>query len=80
MVECEKSLEMLSDYRDGLLGDDERTLVSKHLSKCPPCDGIYKDLDSIILTAIVLRLEEGVQFPDEEAIWQRLSIGTRTIH
>ena len=76
--DCVKSLELLSDYHDGALTDAERTLVRTHLSKCPPCAGIFRDLDSIVVAAMSLRLGQGVNFPDEDAIWQRMAISKRT--
>ena len=79
-MDCAKSLELLSDFRDGLLGDSDRALVSAHLAICLPCMGIFKDLDSIVAAATsFLRGEDGISFPDEAVIWQRLSV-KRTAH
>jgi hypothetical protein len=79
-MDCSKSLELLSEFRDGLLGDSDRTLVSAHLSICMPCMGIFKDLDSIVSAATsFLRGDDGISFPDETVVWQRLSV-KRTSH
>jgi len=78
-MDCAKSLELLSEFRDGLLGDSERALVSAHLALCPPCMGIFKDLDSIVLAAASFISEDGISFPDETVFWQRISI-KRTVH
>lgn len=67
---------MLSDFRDGALDETLRTLVTTHLSKCLPCMGIFRDIDAIVVAATVLRVEEGLTFPDEDALWQRMNIGT----
>lgn len=80
MAECEKSLGLLSDYHDGALDELERAFISTHLAKCKPCEGIYKELDTIVLTATLLRNEDDIAFPDEEAIWQRISVSKSTIH
>jgi len=79
-MDCAKSLELLSDFRDGLLADSDRALVSAHLAICVPCMGIFKDLDSIVAAAAsFLRGEDGISFPDETVIWQRVSV-KRTPH
>ncbi|HEX8178181.1 MAG TPA: zf-HC2 domain-containing protein [Pyrinomonadaceae bacterium] len=78
-MDCAKYLELLSDYCDGTLDDDARSLVQTHLKDCIPCDGISRELDSIVRTAVVLR-SDSISFPDEEAIWQRLSLSKQIIH
>ncbi len=79
-MDCAKCLELLSEFRDGLLVDSDQTLVSAHLSICLPCMGIFKDLDSIVAAATAfLRGEDGISFPDEAVIWQRVSV-KRTAH
>jgi predicted anti-sigma-YlaC factor YlaD len=79
-MDCAQSLLLLSDYRDGALDDGNRTLVSQHLDGCPPCQCIYKDIETIILTASTFRNEDGISYPDEEIFWQRITVTTRTIH
>jgi predicted anti-sigma-YlaC factor YlaD len=80
-MDCAKYLELLSDYCDGALDDDARTLVQTHLKDCIPCDGVSRELDSIVRTAVILRSEsESISFPDEEIIWQRLTLSKQIIH
>ncbi|HEX8141579.1 MAG TPA: zf-HC2 domain-containing protein [Pyrinomonadaceae bacterium] len=80
-MDCAKSLELLSDFHDNGLDETMRVEVRTHLDECPPCAGVFLDLDTIVLAATVLRAEEpGMAFPDEQVIWQRMSIGRRTIH
>ncbi len=80
-MDCAKYLELLSDYCDGGLDADTRTLVQTHLKDCIPCDGVSRELDSIVRTAIILRSEtDGISFPNEEIIWQRLSLTKQIIH
>jgi predicted anti-sigma-YlaC factor YlaD len=79
-MECAKSLELLSDLRDGMLEEVLQTEVRTHLSGCHPCAGVFRDLDSIVLAATTLRANSEVAFPDERAIWQRMNIGKPTIH
>jgi predicted anti-sigma-YlaC factor YlaD len=80
-MDCAKYLELLSDYCDGALDDDTRALVQTHLKDCIPCDGISRELHNIVRTAVVLRSEaDGITYPDEEIIWQRLNISKQIIH
>jgi predicted anti-sigma-YlaC factor YlaD len=78
-MDCANSLELLSEFRDGRLGEGDRTLVSAHLAICPPCMGIFKDLNSIVAAATSFLSEDGIAFPDELVVWQRLSL-KRTAH
>ena len=75
MLDCTKSLELLSDYRDGSLDEVEVVLVRSHLDGCPPCTGIFHDLEVIVITARSLSSEESIAFPDENIIWQRIGTG-----
>ena len=79
-MECAKSVELLSDFHDGLLGEEERVLVQTHLAECPPCAGIFRDLDVIVISASVLREEQGISFADENLLWQRMNIAKRAVH
>jgi predicted anti-sigma-YlaC factor YlaD len=78
-MDCAKSLELLSEFRDGLLGESDRVLVSAHLAICAPCMGIFKDLDSIVAAATSFLSADAITFPDETVVWQRLSV-KRTVH
>jgi predicted anti-sigma-YlaC factor YlaD len=78
-MECAKSLLMLSEYRDGALDEEYRTLVKEHLENCPPCLVIFRDIDLIVMSAPAIGGEDGIAFPDENAIWQRMRITKITI-
>lgn len=78
-MDCARSIELLSDYDAGLLGDDDKLFVITHLGACADCDGVFRDLKLIVLTAFAMRSENGIAYPDEEALWQRLS-ANRTVH
>jgi hypothetical protein len=69
---CEESLPLLSEYHAGALDDTQRDGVRQHLDCCPPCDGIYHDVEEIVNSASSLRGEQGISFPDENAVWQRI--------
>ena len=79
-MDCAKSLELLSDFHDGALDEARQAKVSTHLATCSPCTGVFSDLDTIILAATALRGDQVIAFPDENLIWQRMSIGNRTLH
>ena len=78
-MDCAKSIELLSDYSAGSLGDEDSIFVRTHLGACVDCDGVFRDLKLIVETALAMRSENGIAYPDEEVLWQRLSAG-RIVH
>jgi hypothetical protein len=78
-MDCAKSIELLSEYSAGSLGDDESIFIKTHLSACADCDGVFRDLNLIVQTALAMRSENGIAYPDEEVLWQRVSVG-RIVH
>lgn len=79
-MDCAESLELLSDFHDGALDQAYQAKLGTHLDTCPGCADVFRDLDTIVLAATALRTDSDVAFPDENAIWQRMSIGKPTIH
>lgn len=78
--DCVKVLGVLSDYRDGSLDDPERTFVHVHIGDCPPCKGLFEDLDLIVVSARGLASENGINYPDENVIWQRMAVIKPPVH
>jgi hypothetical protein len=78
-MDCDRSIELLSDYDAGLLGDEEIVFVKTHLLGCADCDGVFHDLKLIVQTALAMRSENGIAYPDEDALWQRLN-SNRIVH
>jgi hypothetical protein len=78
-MDCARSIELLSEYSAGSLGEDEIIFVSTHLSACVDCNGVFEDLKQIVQTASALRSENGIAYPDEEVLWQRVSV-RRIVH
>jgi hypothetical protein len=78
-MDCSKSIELLSEYSAGSLGDDDSIFVKTHLLGCADCDGVFRDLKLIVQTALAMRSENGIAYPDEDALWQRLS-ANRIVH
>ncbi len=77
-MDCIKSIELLSEYSVGSLADEDSVFVKTHLLTCPDCDGVLKDLALIVETASAMRSENGLAYPDEEILWQRVSVGRIT--
>jgi predicted anti-sigma-YlaC factor YlaD len=78
-MDCAKSIELLSEYSAGSLGDEDIVFVRTHLTTCTDCNGVFEDLKLIIQSAIAMRSENGISYPDEEVLWQRLS-ASRIVH
>ena len=78
-MDCARSIELLSEYTAGSLGDDDSVFVRTHLTACADCNGVLEDLKLIVQTAIAMRSENGIAYPDEEILWQRVS-ARRVVH
>lgn len=79
-MDCAKSLDLLSDFRDGALDEAYGGLVSAHLAECLPCTGIFRDLNSIVIAASMLHKDYGISFPDEDALWRRMKLTKKALH
>ena len=78
-MDCAKSIELLSEYSAGSLGDDDSVFIRTHLTACADCNGVLEDLKLIVQTAIAMRSENGIAYPDEEVLWQKVS-ARRIVH
>jgi hypothetical protein len=78
-MDCSRSIELLSEYSAGSLGENDSIFVRTHLLDCKDCNGVFEDLRVIVQTATLLRSENGIAYPDEELLWQRVSVG-RIVH
>lgn len=47
MITCDKALELLSAQLDGVLTIEEESALSEHLSSCPACRAVQKELAAI---------------------------------
>jgi anti-sigma factor ChrR (cupin superfamily) len=80
-MECEESVELLSELHAGTLEETTALLVSRHLADCPPCGDVYEELQTIIVTATSLgKASDSLEFPDENVVWQRITMVRRTVH
>jgi predicted anti-sigma-YlaC factor YlaD len=73
-MNCAKSLKLLSEYHDGSLNVIEAVRVRMHLMICPPCRGIFHDLELIISAAAELRDKSSIAGPDDKAGWRRFEL------
>ena len=79
-MDCARSIELLSEYSAGSLGDNDSVLIRTHLLDCKDCNGVFEDLRLIVQTATLLRsTENGIAYPDEELLWARVS-AHRIVH
>lgn len=78
-MDCARSIELLSEYSAGSLGEDDSIFIMTHLTACVDCNGVFEELKLIVQTAAALRSENGIAYPDEEILWQRVSV-RRIVH
>ena len=77
-MNCDESLPLLSDYQANALDETMSLRLRQHLTGCPPCDAVYRELEVIVMTARVLRAQDdGITFPDENVLWQRMALTKR---
>ena len=79
-MECAESVALLSEFREGTLNEMLLVEVRAHLAVCPPCMGVFSDLETIVVAGSGLRVDQDIPFPDEKVLWQRMGIAKRTIH
>ncbi len=78
-MECEESVALLSELHAGNIEESTALLIHRHLADCPPCCGVYEDLQTIVLTATSLgQSNDSLEFPDEDRVWQRITMIKRT--
>ncbi|MFN2452663.1 MAG: zf-HC2 domain-containing protein [Pyrinomonadaceae bacterium] len=71
-MECEKCQELLSDYLDGALDQQERATIGTHLQECLPCFGVNQEVETIVNFCREHRGEYDA-VPNERAMWLRIS-------
>lgn len=70
-MNCEKCQELLSDFLDGKLKDEEHSSMSAHLEECLSCYGTHGELDAIVSFCREHRGEYTTP-PNEQALWVRI--------
>jgi predicted anti-sigma-YlaC factor YlaD len=51
-VRCQEFVELVTDWEEGVLGDDVRVEIEEHMAICPPC---VEYVEQLRLTRAVLR-------------------------
>jgi hypothetical protein len=70
-MNCEKCQELISEFLDGALGDEDRKTLDAHLEECLSCDGVRVELESIVSFCREHRGEYDAP-PNERALWLRI--------
>ena len=70
-MNCEKCQELVSDLVDGTLSRRDELTLNSHLEECLDCDGLHKDLASIVSFCQAHRGEYD-PIPNERALWLRI--------
>jgi len=70
-MNCEKCQELLSDFLDGALSDEDHSTLNTHLEECLSCFGVRRELDSIVTFCCDHRGEYDAP-PNEQALWLRI--------
>jgi anti-sigma factor RsiW len=69
-IRCREMVEVVTDWTEGALGDDERTAIEEHLAICPACTAYVDQLRAT--TALAARLAHGIPEPAPDALKTRL--------
>ncbi|MBV9209497.1 MAG: zf-HC2 domain-containing protein [Acidobacteria bacterium] len=70
-MNCEKCQELLSDFLDGALSDEDHSTLGAHLEECLSCYQTHGELDSIVSFCREHRGEYDAP-PNERALWLRI--------
>jgi len=70
-MNCEKCQELISDFLDGALSDDDRNTLDAHLDECLSCYSVREELESIVTYCRDHRGEYDAP-PNERALWLRI--------
>jgi anti-sigma factor RsiW len=70
-MNCEKCQDLISDFVDGALSQEDQITLNSHLEECLDCAGVRNDLQSIVGFCRAHRGEYTAP-PNEKALWQRI--------
>lgn len=70
-MNCEKCQELLSDFLDGVLTDEEHLALSAHMEECLECFHVRTELDEIVSYCRETRGQYEAP-PNERALWLRI--------
>jgi hypothetical protein len=70
-MNCEKCQDLISDFVDGALSQQDQSTLSAHLEECLHCAGVRNDLESIVGYCRAHRGEYSAP-PNERTLWLRI--------
>jgi hypothetical protein len=70
-MNCEKCQDLISDFLDGSMSQQEQSMLNAHLEECLSCADVRNDLHSIISFCRTHRGEYTAP-PNEKALWLRI--------
>lgn len=70
-MNCEKCTDLISDFVDGSLSQEERSTLNRHLDECLSCADVRTDLHSIISFCRTQRGQYDAP-PNDKALWLRI--------
>lgn len=70
-MNCEKCQDLISDFLDGALNNEEQSTLGAHLEECLQCADVRNDLQAIVGYCRTQRGEYTAP-PNEKALWQRI--------
>lgn len=70
-MNCDRCQELLSDFLDGALNDEDHLTLGAHLEECLSCYSVRHELDSIVSFCQEHRGEYDAP-PNERALWLRI--------
>jgi anti-sigma factor RsiW len=70
-MNCDKCQDLISDFLDGALSNEDKSTLSTHLEECLGCAGVRDDLKSIVGFCQTQRGQYAAP-PNEKALWQRI--------
>lgn len=79
-TDCERCIEVLSEFYAGMVAEWELNLIRAHLIECPPCQSVLQDIEAIVLAAAALKSDDNIDYPDENVIWERISMIKKLVH
>lgn len=70
-MNCDKCQDLVSDFLDGSLSQEDQTTLNLHLEECLSCADVRTDLESIVGFCRSNRGEYSAP-PNEKALWMRI--------
>lgn len=70
-MNCEKCQDLISDFLDGALAQENQSTLNSHLEECLGCAGVRADLESLVGFCRTQRGQYSAP-PNEKALWVRI--------